>query len=355
MQLLFVHSDDVWSGRTRVFVTVAHALAARGYSTALALPADSDVARIARKSQAKVLELPPRRSARVDAKALAEHVTQQRSDTVFVHGDYDHVCVAKALKRAGRGALVRRVAAGETASTSRAARRAAQLYPVRLLYTSETPPTGHAAPSGSLTPLRAELGVPVPDARTGAVADGYALLACVATREALRRATNVVRAAALLSQQHPALRLRVIGSAASDPDLQVLASALGLGRRVEWVTHATSASDVLEGVSAGWVVADGDDAGLGVLHLMAHGIVPLAERTPVTLRYVTAGVQGILLAQLDPPAMAAETTALLADRARRETMGAAGRSRVEREFTLRDMLAGFEQAARASRDRRTPS
>ncbi|MBC7894059.1 MAG: glycosyltransferase, partial [Cytophagaceae bacterium] len=113
--------------------------------------------------------------------------------------------------------------------------------------------------------------------------------------------------------------------------------------------------DALAGASAGWVIADGDDAGLGVLQLMAHGVVPLAEKTPVAMRYVTPGVHGILMTSLDPAEMAAETTVLLADRERRGTMGAAGRARVEREFTLRDMLAGFEHAARVTRDRRTPT
>jgi hypothetical protein len=52
--------------------------------------------------------------------------------------------------------------------------------------------------------------------------------------------------------------------------------------------------------------------------------------------------------------MAAETTVLLANAERREAMGASARTRVRREFSLRQMLAGFESVARASRDRRTP-
>lgn len=355
MRLLFVQTSAEWTGATRVFDTVAHALASRGYETAFVVPESSNVARIARLSQARVLELPGTRRTGRDAARVAECVGETRADTVFVHGDYEHLVAATALRKLGRGTLVRRLAAGELLEPTRRTRRAEHVWPVRYLYTTETPPTGHAAPSGTLTPLRAELGVPVPDARPGAALNGYGLLVCLASQQALRRATNVLRAAALLAQQHPAMRIRVIGSAAADPDLQVLASALGLSRKVEWITHPSSVSDSLADAAAGWVVADGDDAALGLLHLMAHGVVPLAERTPVASRYVTNGVHGILMAQLDPPAMAAETTVLLADRERRSTMGAAGRGRVEREFTLREMLSGFEQAARGSRDRRTPA
>lgn len=355
MRLTFFQTTREWTGGSRVFATVAHALAARGHETAIVGPEGSDVVRIARKGQARVFEIPATRRPGRDVSSLGECLAAFPADTVFLHGDYAHLVAATALARAGKGTLVRRLGAGEVLEPTRRTRQAEKTWPVRYLYTTETPPTGHAAPSGTLAPLRADLGVPVPEQATAVAADGYGLLACIASHEALRRATNVLRAGALLARQHPALHLRVIGSAAGDPDLQVLASALGLARRVDWVTHASSTADALAGASAGWVVADGDDAGLGVLQLMAHGVVPLAELTPVAMRYVTPGVHGILMASLDPAEMAAETTVLLADRERRATMGAAGRARVEREFTLREMLSGFEHAARATRDRRTPT
>lgn len=349
VRLLFVQASPEWTGATRVFATVAHDLATRGYATALAVPEDSAVHRIASRAEAAVLDLPAERHRRHDIARVVECLESTRAETVFVHGDYDHDIVAAALKKVKRGALVRRLGAGEVLEPTPRARRAEKAWPVRYLYTTENPPSGHAAPSGSLAAMRADLGVPVPEVPADPPRDGYGVVACIASREALRRATHVLRALAMMTQQHPTLRLRVIGTAAGDPDLQVLASALGLTGRVEWITQGMRAADVLAGVSAGWVVADGDDLGLGLLHLMAHGIVPLGERSPVGMRYVTPGVHGILLAQLEPPAMAAETTVLLADRARRATMGAAARARVEREFTLREMLAGFETAARATR------
>jgi glycosyltransferase involved in cell wall biosynthesis len=356
VRLLFVDMSREWTGPSRVLMTVAHALGSRGHETSIAAPEGSDALRHAQAQAIPALELPASRRALADARRLRALVEEHHVETVFVHTDPEHLAAARALKGLGRGALVRRVPAGGQVEPTRRARLAERLWATRLLYTTESPPTGHAAPSGTLTPLRAELGVAVPDARPPAVTDGYGVLACIATREALRRATNVLRAAALLGQQHTTMRVRVIGSAAADPDMQVLASALGLARRVEWIPEPASTSQALSDVAAGWVVADGDDMGLGLLHLMAHGIVPLAERTVVASRYVSTGIHGILLPHLDPPAMAAETTVLLADRERRATMGAAGRARVEREFTLREMLAGFEQAARASRERRkTPA
>lgn len=354
MHLLFLHTMREWTGRSRVFATVAQSLAERGYNTAFAAPEGSDAARIAAQSGAPVLPMPAARGTLRDSRWLREYLTTQATDAVFVHTDHEHLVAALALRKVRRGALVRRIGAGEHTDESIRTHRAEKLWPVRYMHTSETPPTGQAAPSGHLSPMRVELGVALPPEISPSPEDGYTLLACIASREALRRATNVVRATAYLAQRHPVLRLRVIGTAAADPDLQVLASALGIGRRVEWVPHAVDAATALRGVAAGWVIADGDDAGLGVLQLMASGIVALTEKASVAAGYVSHGIHGVLLEKLEPPEMAAETTVLLADAERRRAMGASARTRVEREFPLRKMLSGFEGVARASRDRRTP-
>lgn len=349
MRLLFVHAAADWTGPARVFATVADGLAARGHETAVAAPEGSAMARLVPRSAASLHLLAPARRARADATRLREVVEETRADAVFVHTDEEHLMAATALARVKRGGLVRRIGAGGALSLNRRTQRAEALWPTRYAYTTESPATSREAPAGQPTPVRVELGVDVPEAPVPPPDDPYAALVCIAPREAIRRATQVVRMAALLAQRHRALRLRVIGTAAADPDLQVLATAHGLAGRVDWLPMGARGTDPLAGVSAGWVVADGDDAGLGVLYLMAHGVVPLAERTPVTARYLTDGIHGVLLSRLDPPTMAAETTVLLGEGDRRAAMGAAGRLRVEREFPLREMLSGFEGAARATR------
>ncbi len=300
------------------------------------------------KSLAGSYALAVQRRPRADAVRLREIIEEHRSDAVFVHTEDEHAMAAAVLKRVKRGQLVRRIRAGGALLRTPRVQRLEVAWPTRYLFTTEGPPADIAR-SGAPAPLRAELGVELPAAAMPQPADAYAVLACIATQEAVRRATQVVRTAALLATRHPQLRLRIVGSAASDPDLHVLANALGLAGRVDWFPQGSREGDVLAGAAAGWVVADGDDAGLGVLHLMAQGIIPLAERTPVTSRYFTDGIHGVQLARLEPPMMAAETTVLLADAARRGAMAGAARARVEKEFTLRAMLAGFEAAARTTR------
>lgn len=358
MRALFLSGATTWEGAVRVFSTVARALGERGHETWLAVPAGSEAARHAVERGARVIALPARRGIWSDSRHLRRELPKDFVDAVFVHAEHEQLTATWAVRAAKRGAVVRRLGAGERLESGWRARRAEQWLPVRYLYTSESPPTGHAAPSGSLSPMRAELGVepgstlPALRSRNGdADASRAPILVCVATRAALRRTTNVVRAAAMLAQRHEGLRLRVIGSVAADEELKLLAAALGIARRVEWLGHPRDLSLALHGAAAGWVIGDGDDAALGVLELMAHGVAVLAERTSIAGRYVNHGIQGTLMATLDPPLMAAETAILLADRERRVAMGAAGRARVEREFSQREMLASFELALRASRER----
>jgi glycosyltransferase involved in cell wall biosynthesis len=354
MRLMFLHAAADWSGGARVFATVAHALAARGHETALVAPEGSAMAHVAARAAAAYFSLEVERGARRDARRLLEVLEEHRTETVFVHTEGEHLMAARALRKVARGALVRRIPAGGALAVTPRTTRAEAWWPTRYLYTSEAPGAS-AGRSGLPQAMRAELGVEFPADPAPPPRDPYAFVALMAAREAIRRATHVVRAVALLAQRHAQLRLRVIGSAAADPDLHVLATALGLAGRVDWYPRGSRTIDLLDGVATGWVVADGDDAGLGLLHLMAKGIVPLAERTPVTSRYLTDGIHGVLMSSLNPAAMAAETTVLMADAPRRATMGTAGRARVEREFQLREMLSGFEGAARSSRDAARPA
>ncbi|MCC6930856.1 MAG: glycosyltransferase [Gemmatimonadaceae bacterium] len=376
MRALFLSGMTAYEGSARIFETVARALGVRGYETWFAVPAESEAARCAAARGARVVLIPERRNARADARALREQLPRDFVDVVFTDDERVQLAATFAVRGAKRGGIVRRVPAGGALVQGWRGRRAERLVPARHLYTSESPPTGYAAPSGTLSPMRAELGAevaPLADAASESATDGSGdsnsgvrdmaerdapaaqappvTLACVATRASLRRATNVVRAAALLAQRHTALRLRVFGSVAHDEEMKLLAAALGIARRVEWVGYPLDWRAAMRDVAAGWVVADGDDAAMGALDLMAHGVAVLAERTSVAARYVSHGIQGTLMATPDPPLMAAETAILLSDRARRMAMGAAGRSRVEREFPLRDMLSAFEHAARSARER----
>jgi len=73
--------------------------------------------------------------------------------------------------------------------------------------------------------------------------------------------------------------------------------------------------------------------------------VPIvAERSPLTEHYVADGIAGVLLSTNDATEVAASVASVFAKREQRAQMGAAGKNRLQREFSFDAMLAGYEEA-----------
>ena len=84
---------------------------------------------------------------------------------------------------------------------------------------------------------------------------------------------------------------------------------------------------------------------------MALRIPVIAERSPLTQHYVANGITGLLLAPGDPSFTASNVAEFLTTTDKRIAMGNAGRTRVQRDFSLGGMVDGFEKAVNAAGDR----
>jgi glycosyltransferase involved in cell wall biosynthesis len=93
-----------------------------------------------------------------------------------------------------------------------------------------------------------------------------------------------------------------------------------------------------------WCAAAGDDAALALLDAMALRRPVAALRDGVSEMFVADGLSGSLFGP-EVDIVAAHIATLLGDSRRLKLMGAAGRSKLEREFRLDRMTDGFEQAA----------
>jgi glycosyltransferase involved in cell wall biosynthesis len=93
-----------------------------------------------------------------------------------------------------------------------------------------------------------------------------------------------------------------------------------------------------------WIAADHDAAALGCIDAMAAGKPVIAERSAVTEFFVADGITGTLLTAGDPATVAAATATVISRGDTRHGFGAAGRARVQREFSLQAMTDGFERA-----------
>jgi glycosyltransferase involved in cell wall biosynthesis len=354
VRILFFEPTSDWSGRTQAFLAAGRSLAARGYEVVFASPHGSVLAVGAGHAGLSVMPVDGRiglgRRVRLLRRALMEHFVE----VIFVHAEMDDLAASLAVRLAGRGAIVRRFPAGALPDTGWRTRAARRLAPVTYLLTGIAPEAvPHRETLRDTRLLRGELGIDLPTPfREEAPAVGERAsprLACIASRTARHRVVNVFRAIALVAERHPRVRLSIGGSAARLDELRIHAAALHIAPHVEFHPGAGEA-DALRSAELAWVVADGDEAAFGCLHAMARGLPVLTEPSPVTEHFVEHGVHGALFPALEPPAMAAAIAVYAAQPAQREVMGRAGRNRVARVFTEREMANGFEQATRFARD-----
>jgi glycosyltransferase involved in cell wall biosynthesis len=161
---------------------------------------------------------------------------------------------------------------------------------------------------------------------------------------------DLLRAFATVRRAVPAADLVIIGEGPLRERLDVLAKQLGIADAVQFLGARTHA-EVLAQVAAAQVLClpsvtapNGDMEGLGMVLLEAaatgrpvvgtnHGGIPEA---------VDDGVNGYLVPERDPVALAERLLALLGDPDLGERFGAAGRAMVERRFDLHTQTGKLE-------------
>ena len=369
MRALFYHPSPLWNGRARVFLAAARGLAARGWHVTYATAPEGEPRRRALAAGLPAIGVDPEAHPVLGSGELARAVRDHFVEVVFVHGERDQLAAAGAVWRASRGAVVRRLGAGETLALGRGVRTAMGRVATGFVFTwPDAGASGTGAGGGDRAVARpagigavvADVGVPTSGASPHAASpDGTALddapetrtIVCVQAPGARLATQTVLRAAALLAPRHPELRVRLVGPGGDDEGLRMHAAALGVTRVVIAGAPGVDAAPLLPGADLAWVVADGDDGALGALDAMAAGVPVLVPRGGTAARYVAHGVDGVHLAPGDVHATAAVIARLLAAPAARAAMGQAGRARVVREHDEAAMVDGFARAASVARDR----
>lgn len=358
MRVLFYYSSPEWSGGARAFASVGAALADR-YQVTFVCAADSLVERRLARAPFEVIPLPTDDSGFVQSYRLRKVLLDHFVEVVFVHGDREHRIAAGAMRLAGRGAVLRRVRAGERLELTAAGRAASRMAATGFIFTDAVELQRAPMPRRVFEPVVADLGVPVekydeirPVPRNALVGSGAGkLIVCVVDRDAGSRTPTVLRTLALLAPRHPELRLALLGVGSDAEDLRMHAASVGVGASVRFLGDRDDQLSVLRAADLGWVVADHDDAAYAYLDLMALRVPVIADRTTLAQHYVADGITGQLLPSGDAPATAAAVATLLGHEERRLAIGNAARVRVAREFPERHMVEAFETAIAAARDR----
>jgi glycosyltransferase involved in cell wall biosynthesis len=147
------------------------------------------------------------------------------------------------------------------------------------------------------------------------------------------------------------LHLAILGPPRGQEDVRMHAAALGITRHISYLGERDDDLAVLRAAEVGWVVAAADSAAYATLDFMAMRTPVLADRDTIAARYIADGITGALLTPGETSATAAILAGLLAQNAQRTAMGAAGRSRVAREYKESTMIELLQQAADVARDR----
>ncbi|MFN8024878.1 MAG: glycosyltransferase family 4 protein [Acidimicrobiia bacterium] len=165
-----------------------------------------------------------------------------------------------------------------------------------------------------------------------------------------------LRAVALLADREPGLRVLLVGDGPAHDALLALAAELGIADRVE-ATGAVAGSEMSALYARATVVAVpsryAEPFGIVAVEAGLAGRPVVASAAGGLPEIVVDGVNGLLVPQDDPTALAGALGTLLADRALAARLGAAGRERAVGEFSMTRhtdaITAVYDEVVEASR------
>jgi L-malate glycosyltransferase len=186
---------------------------------------------------------------------------------------------------------------------------------------------------------------------------GAPVVANVAALAPHKGQKHLVAAAAELVRRIPDARMLILGDGELKDALQHQISSLGLDRHVTLTGFRADVIGILKSVDL--VVMSSITEGLGsvILEAMACRRAVVGTRAGGIPEAIEDQLTGLLVPVKDEGALADALSTLLPDADRRRTMGAAGRARVEAEFSLdalvRATLAVYSRSAgqRSAEDR----
>jgi hypothetical protein len=314
--IAFFHPSPDWDGLARVYLEIGRALSARGITVGIVCPAASPVA--AACTALDLLPFEMHGSLFADSNRLSQLLRQYGCEALMVAGENEHLLAALAVRRSGRGAVLRRIRTGASSDLTIRTRLAVRLAPTWFVHTSGA----EAQASEPLGKLRgrvvADLAIDPAqfDRITGAPTPiGTSTIALVTDPGAIRATAAALRSIAAMRQRGHPIHTLLIGTLHDASEVRVHATSLGFGDAIAFLGDPLDRAPLLAAADLVWVVAERDDGGIAVLDAMALGVPVLVTRGTMAERYVQPGETGIVTERDDALATAALITLLRADTA----------------------------------------
>ena len=187
-------------------------------------------------------------------------------------------------------------------------------------------------PSGiDLVPFQAPFDRPAARKRLG-IADGDLLVLQIAALAPHKSQTDLLRAAAIVREHRPDIRVWIAGEGTLRGDLEAQHRALKLGEAVRLLGFRNDTTDLLRSADLFVISSYLEGLGTSILDAMAAGLPVVATRVGGIPEIVEHQETGLLVPPRDPKALAEAILDLAGDQVRRAAFGARGRERAS-EFS----------------------
>ena len=194
-------------------------------------------------------------------------------------------------------------------------------------------PNGIPSPAnGTVADVRAELGIE----------PGAPVLGVVCELRAQKALEVLFEAAALLLPEFPSLKVLVAGDGPERARLEEAALRLGVADTVLFLGIRRDVPAVLAAVDVAVLSSDYEGSPLSVMEYMAAAKPVVSTRVGGVPELLAEDVHGLLVQPRDPEALAEAVARLLRDPALAKRLGAEGRQRQQREFSLEAMVHRIE-------------
>jgi len=168
--------------------------------------------------------------------------------------------------------------------------------------------------------------------------DTFFRIACVGRLERETGARQAIWTFDLIRHVYADAQLQLVGAGTQRPALHALAIGLECDSHVRFLGAHAEATDVLRDADVVWIPSQANTGRQVALEAMSQGRAVVASDVPCLREVVKDGETGYLAAVGDVVQFARRTAALLRDDDVRQSIGAAAREYVERQFPFDDTV-----------------
>jgi glycosyltransferase involved in cell wall biosynthesis len=154
----------------------------------------------------------------------------------------------------------------------------------------------------------------------------------------VKRTDLFIKAAAIAAQDHPEITWHIIGDGNMRPQLEQLASDLGVLEKLHFAGRVSNVAGYLEKLDIGVICSDSEGLSNALLEYMFKGVAAVATAVGGNTELIEHGKSGLLVPPNDEQALAKAICRLIEDNLLKESVTRAARLKAEEEYSWEKCL-----------------